>query len=73
METDLFERLELLMNDIMGKDKVNTQQTDEMFNLNNLIYPDLKEFNKACPACRERVYKRLCSIYVLEKENRKKN
>jgi hypothetical protein len=30
-----------------------------MFNLNNAIFPDLKEWTPSCGACRERVYNRL--------------
>ena len=48
-----------LMIELEGKDRIDSHQTTKLFNLNNLIFPDLKEFTKGCPSCRERVYNRL--------------
>jgi hypothetical protein len=53
------ERLNTLMLELEGKDKIYSHQTDEMFNLYNEIFPDIKEFGKSCASCRERVYKTL--------------
>ena len=53
------ERLNKLMMELEGKDKIYSHQTDEMFDLHNTIFPDIKEFGKSCASCRERVYKTL--------------
>lgn len=53
------EELNNLMLDLQGKDKIQAHQTNLLYNLNNIIFPDLKEFNKSCPSCRERIYRRL--------------
>lgn len=53
------EKLKDLMAQLEGKDFINAEQCTLMFNLNNTIFPDLKEFTPSCGACRERVYNRL--------------
>lgn len=56
---DVFIRLNNIMLEIGDTNYSNSQQTQELFNLNNLIYPDLKEYSTYCGACRGRVYNRL--------------
>lgn len=53
------DRLNSLMLQLEGKDKIEAHQTDELYILNNYFYPDLKEYNKSCPSCRERIYHRM--------------
>lgn len=52
-----------LMMELEGKDKILTEQTTRLFNINNTLFPDCKEWTKGCPACRERVYNRLKSYW----------
>lgn len=56
--------LHKLMMEIEGKEKATANQIDRLFNLNNAIFPNLKEFTKGCPDCRERVYKRLKTYWI---------
>ena len=51
--------LKVLLEELKGKDFINADQCTRMFNLNNAIFPDLKEWTPSCGACRERVYNRL--------------
>jgi hypothetical protein len=51
--------LKILLDELRGKDKIDAGQCTRMFNLNNAIFPDLKEYTPSCGACRERVYNRL--------------
>jgi hypothetical protein len=53
------ENLKVLLDELRGKDFINADQCSRMFNLNNAIFPDLKEWTPSCGACRERVYNRL--------------
>jgi hypothetical protein len=51
--------LKILLEELKGKDFIDAGQCQRMFNLNNAIFPDLKEWTPSCGACRERVYNRL--------------
>jgi hypothetical protein len=51
--------LKVLLEELKGKDFIDANQCTRMFNLNNAIFPDLKEWTPSCGACRERVYNRL--------------
>lgn len=51
--------LKILLDELKGKDYIDAGQCSRMFNLNNAIFPDLKEYTPSCGACRERVYNRL--------------
>lgn len=53
------ENLKILLEELRGKDFINSDQCNRMFNLNNAIFPDLKEWTQSCGSCRERVYNRL--------------
>lgn len=53
------EQIHNLMMELEGKDKILSHQTELLFNLNNTLFPDSKEFTRGCPACRERAYKRV--------------
>ena len=48
-----------LIEDLEGKSRIMSHQTDILFNLHNKQYPDIKEFGKSCTSCRERVYNRM--------------
>jgi hypothetical protein len=64
------ERLHNLMMVLEGKSRIESVQTDEMYILNNTFYPDLPEYNKSCPACRERIYNRLKNLWELNIKNK---
>jgi hypothetical protein len=63
MENELRELIEALE----GKDKILTEQTRLLYKLNNHFYPELKEHNMGCSACRERIYKRMKSHWEMIK------
>jgi hypothetical protein len=52
-----------LMMELEGKERIMAEQTSRLFNINNTLFPDNKEWTKGCPDCRERVYKRLKSYW----------
>ena len=56
---ELNKDLMVLLEELKGKDFIDANQCTRMFNLNNAIFPDLKEWTPSCGACRERVYNRL--------------
>jgi hypothetical protein len=56
---ELNKDLKILLDELKGKDYIDAGQCSRMFNLNNAIFPDLKEYTPSCGACRERVYNRL--------------
>jgi len=56
---ELNKDLKILLEELKGKDFIDSGQCTRMFNLNNAIFPELKEFTPSCGACRERVYNRL--------------
>lgn len=56
---ELNKDLMVLLDELKGKDFIDANQCTRMFNLNNAIFPDLKEWTPSCGACRERVYNRL--------------
>lgn len=64
----------LQLNDLMlqlqGKDKIEAHQTELLYNLNNYFFPDLKEYNKSCASCRERVYNRMSSYWDTNYKNK---
>ncbi len=64
-----WDELVALMLELEGKDRILEEQTTRMFNLHNIIFPHILEYNKSCPACRERVYNRLKKYWL---ENEKK-
>ena len=61
------ERLDELMRELEGKDKILDHQTRLLFNLNNHFFPDLQEWTVSCPACRSRVYNRLKTFWEKNK------
>jgi hypothetical protein len=56
---ELNKDLKILLEELKGKDFIDAGQCTRMFNLNNAIFPELKEWTPSCGACRERVYNRL--------------
>lgn len=64
------EQLNQLMLELEGKDKIEGHQTDMLYNLNNYFFPDLKEWNKGCPSCRERIYLRMKSYWECNYKNK---
>lgn len=64
----IFDDINTLMLELEGKDKILEEQTTRLFNLNNQLFPDLKEWNRSCPACRERVYKRMREWWMAQKQ-----
>jgi hypothetical protein len=57
------------MLELEGKDKIMDEQTTRLFNLNNNLFKDIPEYNRSCPACRERVYNRLKTYWERIKTN----
>lgn len=53
---DLLEQLE-------GKFKITNEQTNKLFYLHNLFFPNTPEYSKSCGGCRLRVYNRLKRWY----------
>lgn len=58
-DKDRVEALLQLLGELEGKDKIDAEQCTRLFNLHNYFFKDIPEYNKSCPACRERVYKRM--------------
>lgn len=56
---DKEKELAVLMAELEGKEKVDAEQCTRLFNLHNFFFPDLIEYNRSCPACRERVWNRM--------------
>lgn len=63
-------QLNELMKELEGKDKIEAHQTNILYNLNNYFFPDLKEYNKSCGSCRERVYNRMKSYWECNYKNK---
>lgn len=61
---ELIEQLKTLLEELEGKNTINKEQTDRMFNLNNTIFPNIKEHGRTCTTCRSRVYNRLKNYYA---------
>jgi hypothetical protein len=61
---ELLEQLKTLLEELEGKNTINKEQTDRMFNLNNTIFPNVKEHGRTCVTCRSRVYNRLKNYYA---------
>jgi hypothetical protein len=55
--------LRVLMEELKGKEKVDAEQCTRLFNLHNFFFPDIPEYNRSCPACRERVWKRMVKFW----------
>lgn len=70
MMTDTEKRIDSLVRELIGKDKILDHQTTELFNLNNLIFPDLQEYNRSCPACRSRVWNRMLKWWESNLKNK---
>jgi hypothetical protein len=64
----MFEDINVLLLELEGKDKINAEQCDRLFNLHNQLFPDLKEWNRSCPACRERIYNRMREWWMAQKQ-----
>jgi len=56
---DKVEAIRALLGELEGKDKIDAEQCTRLFNLHNYFFKDIQEHNRSCPACRERVYKRM--------------
>ena len=58
---ELFNRVDQLMNSLVGKENHNhnAQVIRELFNLHNEVYPNNLEFSTSCGSCRQRVYQKL--------------
>jgi hypothetical protein len=52
-------QLAALMAELEGKERIEAEQCTRLFNLHNFFFTDLPEYNKSCPACRERVWNRM--------------
>lgn len=59
MINEYSERLEVLLKQLKGQNRIEAHQTDELFALHNHFFPHLKEHGKSCSVCRNRVYNRL--------------
>ena len=63
------EEINNLMSELDGKDKIYAHQTDILYRLHNELFPDLKEWNKACDSCRIRVYNAVRDWWLNNKNN----
>lgn len=63
------EEINNLMSELDGKDKIYAHQTDILYRLYNELFPDLKEWNKACDSCRIRVYNAVRDWWLNNKNN----
>lgn len=61
---ELIEQLKVLLEELEGKNTINKEQTDRLFNIHNLIFPNIKEYGRSCVSCRSRVYNRLKNYYA---------
>jgi len=52
-----------LIDEIGNSNYIKSNQTDELFKLNNELFPHLKEHGKSCAPCRLRVYNRVLTYY----------
>lgn len=59
MINEYSDRLEKLLNQLKGQNRIEAHQTDELFALHNHFYPQHQEHGKSCSVCRNRVYNRL--------------
>jgi hypothetical protein len=55
----MIERLRELIEAIDKANYMDAGQTRELFNINNELFPDIKEFGTGCASCRARVFNRL--------------
>lgn len=60
-----------LMLELEGKDKILAHQTDLLYLLHNIVYPDIKEFAKYCGDCRARVYNRVREYWLANIKNKR--
>jgi hypothetical protein len=69
--SDIENKLNDLMISIGDSNYVDAAQTRELFNINNVLYPHLREFGSGCSDCRIRVYNRLKAhwLNINKKEN----
>ena len=59
MDKELISKLNSLMLELEGKERITDFQCRELFNIHNEIYPDIKEWTMGCSSCRERVHNRM--------------
>jgi hypothetical protein len=59
---ELLDQLKTLLEELEGKNTISKAQTDTMFNIHNLIFPNIKEHGRTCTTCKSRVYNRLKNI-----------
>jgi hypothetical protein len=64
---EILTRVDNIMIEIGETNYSNSEQTTELFNLNNIIFPNLKEFGVSCSSCRSRVYNRLKEYWIKNK------
>lgn len=57
-------RLDTIMETLKGKHSIESHQTDELFALHNIYFPNNMEYGKTCSTCRARVYKRMKKLWV---------
>lgn len=73
MDKENFDKLEVLLKELEGKEKILDQQTTLLFNIHNYFYPNKMEYGKSCGGCRQRVYKRMIQFYNENKEKYNSN
>jgi hypothetical protein len=62
------QRLEKLVTSMVGKDRIESFQTDELFLLHNYYYPNQRETGKSCPPCRGRVLNKMRALWATLKD-----
>jgi len=65
-----FNKVDNLMKELTGKDKILAHQTDLLYQIHNELYPDIKEFCKSCPEARWRVFCRVQDWWNINKTDK---
>lgn len=66
MEKELFEQVDDLMQDLVGRENHNHKSDviSKLFRLHNRVFLDKPEYSQSCGGCRQRVYNRLKTWWI---------
>lgn len=57
------DRVKNLVLEVNKEGKIPEHLVDNMFDIHNTLFPNMKEFNKGCGACRKRTFGRIQKYY----------